>query len=282
MGTYIEIKAIATQSSIEVDNLLCDAINIFHQVSARYSRFEPQSEISRLNNSKVAFTCQDAEIIELLEFGIDLYKLTDGVFDISIIDFLNLYGYRANTLTLREDKDFLGDELATLLASRPKLTDISIDKKNLKITLQPNQKIDLGAYAKGFAIRQAKDMLLREGLHDFLINAGGDIYANGKNQNRKSWEIGLFDSQNSLEYSSLATKGKIGLMDESIACSGKWARKYKNFNHLINPQKGKPIDHPDVFVRAKDPMVADAFATICYLDPRFAKLDLPKYKFQKI
>lgn len=278
MGTLIDLQVISNKATVDINNILETGINIIQQIKSRYSRFDKHSELSQLNNSTGYFQCQDREIVNLIKFGIELYKKTDGYFDISIADFLELYGY-GRKIDISTTNIDLSKEITEILKTRPKLTDIQIDQKLLKIKLQPNQKLDLGSYIKGFAIKKIKEFFLRSNIDNFLINAGGDIYANGTKQSYKPWIVGLFDS--STNSSSTKLIKKIPLLNESIACSGKWARKIKSFNHLINPLTGGCIDNNDVFVKSRDPMIADAFATICYIKPEFANLS-NEYNFTVI
>ena len=55
------------------------------------------------------------------------------------------------------------------------------------------QRVDLGALGNGITMNQVKKYLLQNNVEDFVINAGGDIYANGKNTTGKPWEVGLFN-----------------------------------------------------------------------------------------
>ncbi|MCA9385770.1 FAD:protein FMN transferase, partial [Candidatus Dojkabacteria bacterium] len=173
---------------------------------------------------------------------------------------------------------------------RPSVFDIQFDFSKLAIKLAPKQRVDLGALGKGFAIRLARNHLLACGIENFLINAGGDIYAHGINQHNNLWTASLFDPNKSLTSSSYKDKGIVQLKNEALACSGGWARKVGAFHHLINPNTGDPIGtnkgqkvinstefNKTIYVKAKDPVIADAFATLCFLTPKIDTELLKKY-----
>lgn len=262
MNTQISIKAYSRLAKVDMENAISEAFNQFHIVVARFTRFSQSSEVGILNNSNGKATSVSKELFELVEFGLKLGKKTDWIFDITVADILEAYGYDQNYSFEKLEDPNLQDLIRQLIVNRPKPQDIILDKKNLIIKLSPNQKIDLGAYAKGYAIRLARDKLLQLGVDKFLINAGGDVYAHGK-----VWEVKLFDPVKTLKTGKFETVKSIRLRNEAVACSGPWARKIKFFHHLVNPKTGLPTRHKAqiAFVRHSDPMYADALATINYL-----------------
>ena len=50
------------------------------------------------------------------------------------------------------------------------------------ITLQSGQALDFGGIAKGWAVDKATSLIRLFGYDDFFVNAGGDIYASGTNE----------------------------------------------------------------------------------------------------
>jgi len=60
------------------------------------------------------------------------------------------------------------------------------------ITLQPGQSLDFGGIAKGWSVDKASSLLRLFGYDNFFINAGGDIYASGSNEEAiGGWIIGI-------------------------------------------------------------------------------------------
>ena len=50
------------------------------------------------------------------------------------------------------------------------------------VSLDENQNLDFGGIAKGYAVDMASAILLAFGYDNFFVNAGGDIYAHGNNE----------------------------------------------------------------------------------------------------
>ena len=51
---------------------------------------------------------------------------------------------------------------------------------------------NLGGIGKGYAVDRARAMLRESGLHDFMIQAGGDLYVGGRRGDRP-WRLGIRD-----------------------------------------------------------------------------------------
>ncbi len=147
-----------------------------------------------------------------------------------------------------------------LLKNRADYKDVKLNKAESSIQLASKQKIDLGNIGKGYAIDLATKTLSKK-LTSFYINAGGDVYASGLNESSSPWNIGL-----SIPEKATSIFGSIKLENMSLAGSGSWAIKYKDFHHLLNPKTGKPVkDISQSFVIHKSAMMADGLATLLFL-----------------
>src|SRR5512135_2872723 len=100
-------------------------------------------------------------------------------------------------------------------------------------------QLDLGGYAKGYALDRAAELLKKMGVHNALINIGGNVMALGQHGNR-AWRVGI---QHPREPGPLAT---LELHDgEAIGTSGDYQRYFelngKRYCHLIDPHTGQPV-----------------------------------------
>jgi thiamine biosynthesis lipoprotein len=274
MNTAITIKAYSSLANVDLNNALDISLNEFHKVVARFTRFSDSSELGILNKSNGKFIEVSEDLFRLVKFGYDFGLKTDGLFDITIIDLLEAYGYDKHYDFSKLNNPKLENDIKKLISQRPNFKEIEFDEQNLKIKLAKKQRVDMGGYAKGYAIGLAKDKLITIGINDFIINAGGDIYANGNeigSNLNNGWEVSIFDPAKSLKTGKFETHTKIILHNEALACSGPWARKVKFFHHLINPKTGLPAGNTNdiSFVTHIDPMHADVMATIKYLENNF-------------
>jgi len=102
----------------------------------------------------------------------------------------------------------------------------------------PAVLLDLGGYAKGYALDKAAMLLKQQGVHNALINIGGNVLALGQHGDR-SWRVGI---QHPRKLGPIAT---LELHDgEAIGTSGDYQRFFelggKRYCHLIDPRNGQP------------------------------------------
>ena len=122
----------------------------------------------------------------------------------------------------------------------------------------------MGGCVKGYAVDQAVKELDKN-FKNFLVNAGGDIFARGKFQEKK-WSVGVANPENEEENIFL-----IEISDEALATSGSYRRKWKigneSYHHIVSGNTNTNISTTlsSVTVQASSCMVADSFATICFL-----------------
>lgn len=89
-----------------------------------------------------------------------------------------------------------------------------------------NGKIDPSGLVKGWSINNAAELLLKRGVDDFYIEAGGDIQTAGKNADGQPWRVGIRNPFNAAEIVKT-----IQLSDGAIATSGTYIRG----EHIYNP-----------------------------------------------
>lgn len=262
MKTTITIKVVREQeNTIDILDAIENAFGEFDRIVKTYTRFEETSELSNLNRQQERWITISSEFFYLIEYMITLADKTNGAFDPTVIDFLETYGYDKNYDFSKSEKPELDNLVRKLVTERPSYKDIELDKKNLKVKLAKNQKIDLGGIGKGYAIDCAFEKL--NSLNNFLIDAGGDIRVKGKNDNNELWLIDLLTIN---DKSQKEVVGQVRLDNESIAGSGSWARKFKQFHHLINPRTGKPENKfSTVYVQAPTAIESDSWATALFV-----------------
>lgn len=268
MNTTITIKSEEGKSTVGIQTAIERAFGEFDRIVSQYSRFNPKSELSTLNLQQSKWVSLSEEFFFLVEFALNLAHKTDGIFDPTVIDYLEKYGYDKDYDFSKLENKNLQSEIALLSKTRASFREIELDKKNKKIRLAKNQRIELGGIGKGYAIDCAYKILKKES-NRFLIDAGGDIRAMAEND---PWEVALKTSKEG------DPKNSVFIKNEAIASSGSWARRVKNFHHLLDAKTGKPVekDYSTVFTIAKTAMDADSWATILFCAGKEFKFKLPK------
>lgn len=267
MNTIIRIQVVSTKGTVFTREKIAAAFEQFDLVVKHYSRFRKDSELSKLNQSNGKAVEVSKELFALIAKALEISKLTDYAYDPTVIDLLEAYGYDVKQDFSRLQDPKLYVEIAKLTVGRPPCSAIELDYKNHKVKLQPGQRLDLGSIGKGYAIDLAYQVLDGNGFEGFLINAGGDLRAQGHNNSDLPWKIMLYRSQ--LPNHALDEEiflGSVALENRSIAGSGGWARRIGAFHHLLNPKDGLPINSiSQTYVMGPTASICDAWATALFV-----------------
>jgi len=273
MNTVIEITVAKhpSEPTVEVEDKIMQALDEFHLVVKKFTRFDENSELSNLNRRSGEWTKVSSELFYLVESMLKLSKDTNGAYDPTVIDFLETYGYDPGYHFGKLDSKDLDKMVEKLSKERPSWKEILMDKEKGMIKLARGQRIDLGGIGKGYAIDLAYSALLP--ISNYLINAGGDIRVRGNNEAGKPWNLELIHQDRSNNTTPLFS---VPVQDKALACSGSWARKVKQFHHLIDPKTGKPENKTKtVYVLSDKAIDADGLATAIFVGGKELLSTLP-------
>jgi FAD:protein FMN transferase len=259
IGTYLEV--------ISADR---EASKIVHQEVKRlekiFNNYDPESEISRLNNTYNTQVSASSEMIEVLLLAKEIYDFTYGAFDISCGC---LYEYWKEIIDRNKPVYGIGKETLRSLKGSCGINDVYINKENKTVMIKKRGlKIDLGGIAKGYIVDKCIGALKKEGIENALINAGGDLYCLGES-NYHEWRVGL-----KLPGQSQAIAGAYELKNQAMATSGDYEQFFeldgKRYSHIIDPRSGRPAEgkNMSVSVVAKTTALADSLATAFYILPK--------------
>lgn len=160
----------------------------------------------------------------------------EGLFDPGIGRLIALWGFQADEFAAR-----LPDPAAVdaWLRDRPGIADITVDGTRVT-SRKRGVAIDLGGYAKGYALDRAAEILRAQGIANALVNIGGNVIALGS-KNGEPWRVGI---QHPRKPGPLAA---LTLADgEAIGTSGDYQRYFevggRRYSHLLDPRTGRPAE----------------------------------------
>jgi FAD:protein FMN transferase len=232
----------------------------------RFSRFLQGSELSALNRSSGKWFSASPGLFDLVREALELYDLTDGLFDPSILPFLIQAGYDRSMDEIRNR-----DSLPIIpVAQRPwsRFADILLDPDAGSILLPSGMSLDLGGIAKGWIASRAVEML-REYCEACAVSAGGDFALSGLPSGEKDWKISLEDPRDP-ENVLAVLKVPPGALATSSVTQRRWTQAAQARHHIIDPRSGLPAVTAwlSVTVWAKQATLAEAFAkSLLIADP---------------
>ncbi len=229
------------------------AFGWFQAVEQRCSRFDLDSELSRLCGQVGTPVEVSPLLYRAIEFAMAVAEASDGAFDPTIGGAMERRGFNRNYRT--------GAVTQGISVSSATYRDVELDQERRTVMLMRPLRLDLGAVAKGLAVDLAASEL--DGIESLLINAGGDVYVRGFSPERKPWRVGVKDpSQPDRLLAALP------LTAGAVCTSGGYERPATahNGHHIISPESGEsPAGIASVTVVAPSAMVADALSTAVFV-----------------
>lgn len=199
-----------------------------------WSRFLPDSEISRVNRAKGVWVEVSEETMLLVEHAITGWWHSGGRFDPSVLRSLELLGYDR---TLEE----VGDARPTPIRPwpAPGLAEVRIDRDRHRLWIPLGTAIDPGGLGKGLAADLVAEELVRDGAAGALVNLSGDLRVAGRGPDAGAWGIEVQGPDG-------ATIAHLGLTAGGVATTTdqrrRWTQDGEPRHHLIDPRTGHPAD----------------------------------------
>jgi len=229
-------------------------------VDTTLSRFNPLSELSRLNAQPALPVRVSPLLWDALTVALDAARATDGLYDPTVLDGLEAAGY---------DRDFAvvaDSDVPAAAVPSPCYTwrDIQCDPLTRTVTLPLGLRLDLSGTAKGWAAARAADMLASLG--PCLVDGGGDLAVRGALPGLDGWPIGVADPDH-----PDAILAQLTVQDCGVATSGvdyrRWRRGTVEQHHIIDPRTRRPAatDLRTATVVAPDATQADLYALLVVL-----------------
>jgi thiamine biosynthesis lipoprotein len=245
MGTTVHLIGVAaSECGPEVVQLLEAAEARVHHLEAQWSRFRPNSELSRLNERAGTPTVVARDTYELVAAAVAGWSRTGGLFDPTLVDAVEAAGYERSFETLPTDRP------AALLTHRPRYEasagcgGIGLDPDALTVCLPPGTRLDLGGIAKGRTADLVVADLAAAGLDGACANLGGDVRVWGRGPGNAcgldgAWRIDIQDpTAPSVPLALLEIDD--GAVVTSTRLRRRWLVDGVEHHHLIDPRTGRP------------------------------------------
>ena len=259
MGTTYSIKFVDIDGSADLPVIQENVDTILAKVNRQMSTYIKTSEISLFNSFKdTTWFKVSHDFAVVLKESIEIYKQTDGYYDITIGPLVNLWGFGPDFTSNVIPKSDLIKKARKLVGA----FNIKVDTTNNLIKKRiPDLYCDLSSIAKGFGVDKVGIYLDNIKINNYMVEIGGEVRAKGLNENNEKWRIGISTPL------SDGLQKIISISNISVATSGDYLNYFEKegvrYSHLIDSKTGKPIKHnlASVTVLNKNCSSADALAT---------------------
>lgn len=261
MGSFVEFTVIEKNKKLALD-AIDSAMAVFRQVDNLMSIYKSESEISDVNRKAGIEDVKVAgEFMEVVQKSLEFSIESKGVFDITVLPLIDLWGFRDKKNLHVPDKKLIEYALEgvgyTKVKPNPSAGTIGLTSKNTSI--------DVGGIGVGYTVDKAISVMKEKGIQRVIINAGGDIYVMGTPEGENGWLIGI---QDPLRNNKIVAS--IRLKDCAIATSGNYEDYVEldghRFGHIFNPKEGAPSESIlSSTIVAKTCIEADALSTTTFV-----------------
>ncbi len=260
MGTRAHVIVVAQTFGL-ADLLSTSAVARLVGLERTWSRFLPDSELSRLNRHAGSVISVSRDVMGLVQHAVEAWHRTGGRYDPTVLPALIGTGY---------DRDFREMTDAPTL-DRPSPSEPSPGCDGIRlgtntITLPVGTAIDPGGIGKGLAADWVTEQVMTGGATGACINVGGDLRVAGLAPADRPWSVAI---DHPLEPGRII--GHVELHDEALVSSWRtrraWGAPGAERHHLIDPATGASAwtGLAGVTVTAADAWWAEALATALFL-----------------
>lgn len=254
-------QADPAQMKAQIEALLADFDTVF-------SNYVPESLVCTINGTQ---SLQDIELndwfVECFEMSMAISEKTNGAFDITLKPVIEAHGFGANGCLREAPTQQKLDSLMELVGYQNiRLTDDGARLERLKSGVQ----LDFNAIAQGYSVDVVSAMFDSIGVHDYMVEIGGEVFCRGLNSAGHTWRVGIDRPVEGNLDPGANLQAVIAIADKGLATSGNY-RKYRVLDdstkvvHTIDPATGQSVisNLLSATIIAPTAALADGYATSC-------------------
>lgn len=267
MTTIMNLRVYGKKS----DRALNDGEKEIHRIDARLSVGNSDSEVSKLNAAGGGVVSGD--VATLMQKALDIYRSTDGAFDISIYPIMKLWGFtevydESDPKTSTKVKHIPSSSAIAQTLTKVDASKIRYDAKTKTLDLPADMQIDFGGIAKGYTSQRLIDIMKKDGVTAAMVELGGNVQVYGQKPDGSPWRVGIANPKN--------REKMVGTLNLTKSCavitSGSYERYItdstgRKYHHIIDPKTGYPAESglASVTIVCKDGTTADALSTALFV-----------------
>ena len=257
MGTRWSVR-LPVRASADLHAIHAGIQHQLDRVVAQMSTWEAASDISRYRHAGAgSWIALPVEFARVLDCAIEVAAASDGAFDPSAGELVNLSGFGPPGPVAR------APEAAQVDAALARAGWRRLALRGHELQQPGGITLDLSAIAKGYGVDQVARRLTALGIENHLVEVGGELRGTGLRPDGQPWWVDLHRPPGA----QALPLTRIALHGLSVATSGDYLRHFHeagvSHSHTLDPRTGRPITHglTSVSVLHRDCMRADAWST---------------------
>lgn len=234
----------------------------FERLEALLSVWREGSDVTRMNQAAgVAAVPVHEDTRRVLRAAAQVSAWTAGQFDIT-------FGALAEVWKFDHDQDNRVPTAAEIAVRLPRVDYRAVvvdDGSRTAFVTRSGVRVHLGGIGKGYAVSRGVAILRAAGLSDFMVQAGGDLYAAGSAGGPGGptpWRLGIQDPRGP----GGEPFASVEVEDATFSTSGDYERFFMRdgvrYHHILDPATGQPARGcRSVTIVARDATLADGLST---------------------
>lgn len=253
-STYV-IQYVRTPGAPGPKALQHQVESLLREVDRQMSIYCSYSVIERFNqlpaNSGVPMP---EPILHLVRTGEQLSQASHGTFDL----LLNLWGFGPQVRALKVP------DAATLAQARQNVGHQYLRIDGEQLCKDAAVEVDFNSIAAGYAVDRISELLSRQGIHNYLAEATGELKAVGRKPDGSPWRIALEEPRDDQQVAEKI----IRLDGVGVSTSGDYRNYFqqdgRRYSHTLDAHTGAPITHQleSVTVLHPSELMADGLSTL--------------------
>ena len=260
------ILELYANSSEEADRAANAAIAEVQRIEAKYSRYQANSVVSKINRSAGIERVEiDLETAQLLDFAAICYQQSGGLFDITSGVLRRVWNFKSDRPPSVQDIALVLPLIGWDRVERTETANTNTANLNTVYLPQADMEIDFGGFGKEYAADRAAAVLLSYGVRHGFVNLGGDVVVTGPHANGEPWQLGIRHPRDDADLLATMT-----IASGAVATSGNYERYIdfdgRRYSHILHPKTGESVQGlHSVTVLAPSCLVAGSISTIAML-----------------
>ena len=260
MGTIMMHKAFGEDAELCLA-AICEEIDALEMLM---SRFIPESEISRINESSGLGEPIPVSqpVLDVLMQSAELSGRCRGLFDVTVGPLVELWARSRQTSAPPSSGSI--ESILPLINHHDLMVDPYQQTARLRLS---GQAIDLGGIGKGFAGDKVMALYRAFGIESAYSNIGGNVVVIGAKPDGSPWQIGVQHPRQPQE-----VMGALAVTDRSVVTSGDYQRSYLSstdhkYHHILDPRTGYPAESEliSVTIVTEQAIIADSLSTTLFI-----------------
>jgi thiamine biosynthesis lipoprotein len=235
-GTQVEVS-IYGETEERAQQLGNEVLREFDRLHHKFHAWQP-SQLTALNDAIARGESYqaDEEMVHLLQSAARLSAQSGNLFNPAIGHLIRLWGFQSSDIHGQGPSQA---DIRHWVKANPTLADLRYEGTRIS-SVNPAVMIDLGGYAKGYALDRAALILRAAHVKAALVNTGGNMIAIGQ-PGARPWRVGIRDPRGDGALASVELHD-----NEAIGTSGDYQRYFmkngKRHPHIIDPRTGQTTD----------------------------------------